>query len=41
MLGIDIPLGIAAAGEFGLAAVLGRETEFEAAVERCLAWLAA
>ena len=38
MLGINTPVGDAAAGDFGLAAIRGREQEFQAAVDRSLAY---
>jgi hydroxypyruvate isomerase len=38
MLGINTPPGDAAAGEFGLGAVPGREAEFQQGVDRCLAY---
>jgi hydroxypyruvate isomerase len=38
MLGINTPVGDAAAGDFGLAAIRGREPEFQAAVDRSLAY---
>ncbi len=38
LLGINTPLGDAAAGESGLAALTGREQEFRAGFEQTLAW---
>src|SRR5687767_8350064 len=38
MLAINTPLGDAAAGEFGLGAVPGREAEFQQGVDRSLAY---
>jgi hydroxypyruvate isomerase len=38
MLGINTPVGNAAAGDFGLASIQGREQEFQAAVDSSLAY---
>jgi hydroxypyruvate isomerase len=38
MLGVNTPVGDAAAGDFGLAAVRGREQEFQTAVDSSLAY---
>lgn len=40
MLGLNSPLGNAAAGDFGLGAVPGREAEFQAGIDQCLGYAA-